>query len=210
MDIFYSVRAAIRIDSSAEIRPCKIDVQFYKSEFAEIPLTQFLAAMLALRFIAMFYTIWLVFLKIKFRKVLPDAKFGIATDLIQALLSFIPIIMSIQTIFSKKYSVKNILDPNSEDVDLLYCAQQQQLRNYIDGLCVQFLSFKLIQNLRINRSIDWLFIATGKTFQSLFFFYVITLPVLMGFGFCYYYMFGTKNEEVSTLPSMVYTIYRNV
>lgn len=51
--------------------------------------------MLALRFIAMFYTIWLVFLKIKFRKVLPDAKFGIATDLIQALLSFIPIIMSI-------------------------------------------------------------------------------------------------------------------
>lgn len=78
--------------------------------------------MLALRFIAMFYTIWLVFLKIKFRKVLPDAKFGIATDLIQALLSFIPIIMSIYTIFSKKYSVKNILDPNSEDVDLLYCA----------------------------------------------------------------------------------------
>jgi hypothetical protein len=34
--------------------------------------------------------------------------------------------------------------------------------------------------------------------------------MLMGLGFCFYYLFGTKNEEVSSLTSMVYTIFRNV
>ena len=82
LDIFTTVRVGISIDRAALIRPCKIDVQFYKSEYVEIPLTKFLAAMLALRFVAMLYTLWIVFLRFKFRKVLPGASFGIVRDLI--------------------------------------------------------------------------------------------------------------------------------
>ena len=124
LDIFTTVRVGISVDRAALIRPCKIDVQFYKSEYVEIPLTKFLAAMLALRFIAMLYTLWIVFLRFKFRKVLPSASFSIARDLIQALLSFIPIVLSLKTIFSKKYSVANLIDSNSEYIDLHYCGQQ--------------------------------------------------------------------------------------
>ena len=82
LDIFCTVRTGISVDRSALIKPCKIDVQFYKSEYVEIPLTKFLAAMLALRFIAMLYTLWLVYLRFRFRKVFPAAGFGISRDLI--------------------------------------------------------------------------------------------------------------------------------
>jgi hypothetical protein len=55
---------------------------FYRSEYIEIAVTKFLAAMLALRFIATLYTLWLIYLKFKFRKVLTSTSFGIARDII--------------------------------------------------------------------------------------------------------------------------------
>jgi hypothetical protein len=79
---------------------------------------------MVLRLAACMYTGWLIYLKYKYRMVLTNTGSNIARDLIQVLLSLIPIAMSLKYLFSKKYSVEKMLDPNSEQLDLTAIADQ--------------------------------------------------------------------------------------
>ena len=45
---------------------------------------------------------------------------------------------------------------------------------------------------------------------NLFFFYVITLPVVLCFAFFNYYLFGTKVRYSSTIPASIISIYRSL
>lgn len=73
------------------------------------------------------------------------------------------------------------------------------IKTYIDGLCVQFLSAKLIQSFRINKYIDWVFAAVNASLSAMLFFYILMAPFYMGVAFANYFLLGDRIKEVSSI-----------
>lgn len=66
----------------SRIIPNKIDTTFYTSEFWENPETKFLLCCDIFKLIFCLYTLWLVYIKIRYRKVLPGVVASLSRDFV--------------------------------------------------------------------------------------------------------------------------------
>lgn len=132
---------------------------------------------------------WLFYVKVKYRGVLPPMFASLTRDFVQLTLSLTPVIIFFSV--TKFNSIHELLF-NSQGIDFIQLSYFQQLKAKLDGLCVQFLFLKCIQPFKVNNSINWLFHAVGNTLLNLFILYIITLPIIANFSFVLYYLFGSK------------------
>lgn len=122
----------------------------------------------------------------------------------------IPVFLTIYLQQADDTVSKIVTGTSKVKIDIHHLAFIQNIKTYVDGLCIQFLSLKLMQCFRINHEIDWLFIAIGQTIGNLFTVYVILVPFLFCLAFVNYYLFGLSNYEVSNGISSVFSMYRNI
>lgn len=73
---------------------------------------------------------------------------------------------------------------------------------------MQFLFLKIIQSFKINKRVNWLFTAIGRSMNNLIVFLIITVPVIFGFQFSLYYIFGAKVIYASTIEVAFFTTFR--
>lgn len=160
------------------------------------------------KFLLSLVTMWLVYLKIRYRALLPDLLASLGRDVVQLTLNLLPIILSFTNI--SYIPISQYFDPNAPTIDLQSYAYYQTLKTKLDGLCCQFLFLKIIQAFKINRNINWLFTAIGQTITALFFFYIISLPIVFTFAFVNYYLFGSKVRYASTVYSAIHSTFRAI
>ena len=72
----------------------------------------------------------------------------------------------------------DILESNA--VNIHGIARMQILITFIDGLCIQFISGKIVTSFRIFKYFDWMFYALSKSLNRLFIFYFTLLPFFIG------------------------------
>lgn len=95
-------------------------------------------------------------------------------------------------------------------VDWHHYSTVQNYKYFLDGLCIQFLSMKLVQSFRVNSYIDWVFKAIGKTLTQIGVFWVIMAPTIIAFGFGLFYSFGVAVGQVSTIHGTFFTVCRYI
>ena len=118
----------------------------------------------------------MIYLKLKYRNVLRNIAASVVRDIIQVFLSIIPLVL---LAYLKTEVTDDLLEPDKLH-DYHGIARRQILITYIDGLCIQFLSMKLVQSFRIFKYIDWMFIALGYSLRRIIIFYVAILPFFFG------------------------------
>lgn len=153
------------------------------------------------------YIVWLFYIKVKYRGVLPPMFASLARDFVQLTLSLTPVIIFFSV--TNFNSIQEFLE-NSHSIDFIQLSYFQQLKSKLDGLCVQFLFLKCIQPFKVNDSINWLFQAVGNTLINLFILYIITLPIIANFSFVLYYLFGSKVQWSSTVMAAIVTTFRSL
>ena len=82
LDTLMSNRIPIEIGQSSLINPFKNEVLFYYPEKVENTPTNYLRVCIIVRGIACMYTVWLIYIKFKFRRILKDINASIGRDII--------------------------------------------------------------------------------------------------------------------------------
>ena len=68
VDMFVSIEMGLEFESrTSEVFPGSIDINFYISEYTETPLMQFVMACMIMKLLLCLYTMWLMYIKIRYR-----------------------------------------------------------------------------------------------------------------------------------------------
>ena len=111
LDVFSTIQFGFEftIDQSL-VLPTTVQVSFYRSRAYENSTQVFLFAMMILRLLLCTYTIWLIVLKLKYRKVLPSVAVSVCRDIVQVMLSLVPSILLLAHV--EMMPIGTLLDPN--------------------------------------------------------------------------------------------------
>ena len=205
-DWLISISLLIEFDSSGNIFPTNIDVlplQLESSEEEGALKNFFVTSANVLRGACCFYTLCMIYLKLKYRTVLKHIAASVVRDIIQVFLSIIPLCM----LWVLKGDITDEL-LSDENVDYHGIARRQILITYIDGLCIQFLSMKLVQSFRVFKYIDWMFYALGQSLRRIIIFFTAIMPFFFGMILTLHIQTGISVEETSTLTIATFSVYR--
>ena len=92
-DLFISSTASFQFNSVGRTSPAAVTVLFLKSDHVDSFTGQVLFVLSIVRGLACLYTIWLIYVKIKYRQVLENHTISIGRDVCQLLLSVIPLLI---------------------------------------------------------------------------------------------------------------------
>lgn len=74
-------------------------------------------ACLVLKIVLSLYTVWLIFLKIRFRAVLPSIVASVVRDMVQLMLSVAPVTLNLANV--EYISIDEYLDPQGATIDFI-------------------------------------------------------------------------------------------
>ena len=78
----------------------------------------------------------------------------------------------------------------------------------MDGVCIQFLFFKLIMSFKKITFFDWIFSAIGRTLITLFYALIILVSLLLVCTLQLWFLYGPSMKRIEALPECIFTVFR--
>lgn len=204
MEIRFDKAGSVR-SHSFEVLPSQIFVPGNSAGEDVIQRAQIILIFSMVRIICGLYTFLLICLKIRFRSVIGVRTViaSVINDILQISLAVVPVIMGYQ--FQQKL---NLEDLRSSKTDFHELGRSQQFVQHLDGFFLLFMSFKIVESLRIFPYMDWLINVLKRTVNRIATFYLAIMPFLIVMIVVLFYSAGAYVQETSTLVRSIFTIIR--
>lgn len=210
-DMLISILGEIRFEESGmvttrsfEVLPFQIFTIGNSTNNDVIFRSRLVLAFSIFRIICSVYTLFVVYLKIRYRRVIGANWSGmVVKDIIQITLAVVPVILAYQ--LQGKLDLENLRETK---VDLHMMGRSAQQVQHFDGFFLLFMSFRIVSSFRIFPYMDWLVNVLDRTLSRIATFYLAVMPFFVVMIVVLYFVSGANVQETSTLVRSIFTIIR--
>ena len=210
-DMLVSILMEVRFEKSGMVRTRSFEVlpfQIYMAGESEnedvLYRSRLVLAFSIIRILCSLYILFIVYLKIRYNKVIGENWVGtVIKDLIQICLTITPVIIGYRL-----QNTLNLEDLGATAADMHELGRDAQFVSHFDGFFLLFMSFRIVSSFRIFPYMDWLVNVLDRTLSRIATFYLAVMPFFIVMIVVLYFVSGANVHETSTLVRSIFTIIR--